>query len=215
MIPNILPPAKKYFAKFFTFCIRLWTRSLHIHIPTPCLNLLNQYLYTPKICAFWHNRLFIASELFLRYFKDITIYGLISPSKDGAWLAEIYRNIGICSIRGSSRRGGKEAFEEMATILNSGATIAITPDGPRGPRYCVKPGIAALAKETNIPILLGGIHIPHAWRCRSWDRFYIPKPFSHVTVQVQVITPESYASLSQQQLLKHIQTTLYKMNTKY
>jgi lysophospholipid acyltransferase (LPLAT)-like uncharacterized protein len=142
------------------------------------------------------------------------MYGLISPSKDGAWLTEIYKNIGIHSVRGSTQRGGKEAFREMVAVLRGGNSIAMTPDGPRGPKYVVKPGIALLAKETNVPIILAGIGISSAWRFRSWDEFYLPKPFSKIRLHFQIIAPEQYAALTPEKLLALIQHRLYGINAK-
>jgi lysophospholipid acyltransferase (LPLAT)-like uncharacterized protein len=211
---NWLSPVKRCFAKILTLFIKIWTKTIDIKINQEDLNLLQEYGNSAKICALWHNRLFIASELFRRYFRGTKMYGLISPSKDGAWLTEIYRNIGIHSVRGSTRRGGKEALAEMAIILGGGGSVTITPDGPRGPKYVAKPGIAALAKETNVPIILASIKIPSAWRLSSWDRFYLPKPFSRVTVKLHIIGPESYAAQTSEELLAQIQDTLYKINAK-
>ncbi|MDR1435017.1 MAG: lysophospholipid acyltransferase family protein [Puniceicoccales bacterium] len=211
---NWLSPLKQCFAKIITFLIRIWTKTLRIEISEGDLALLKQYHKTPKICALWHNRLFVASELFKRHFQGTKMYGLISPSRDGAWLTEIYKNMGICAVRGSTKRGGKAALLEMTGLLNEGHTIAITPDGPRGPKYNVKPGIAALAKETNTPIILGGIKIHSAWRFRSWDQFYLPKPFSSITVKLRIIYPETYAAQTCEELLTHIQNILYRINSK-
>jgi lysophospholipid acyltransferase (LPLAT)-like uncharacterized protein len=214
LIVNCLSPLKQCFAKVISFLIKIWTRTLRIKISEKDLVLLEQHHKTPKICALWHNRLFVASELFKRHFQGTKRYDLISPSRDGAWLAEIYKNMGICAVRGSTKRGGKAALLEMKGLLGEGHSIAITPDGPRGPKYSVKPGIAALAKETNTPIILGGIKIHSAWRFRSWDQFYLPKPFSSITVKIKIIHPETYATQTSEELLARIQNILYGINSK-
>jgi lysophospholipid acyltransferase (LPLAT)-like uncharacterized protein len=211
---NWLSPLKRFLAKILTFFIHLWNRTLRIEISDSDLQLLRKYVPAAKICALWHNRLFVASELFRRYFRGDRMYGLISPSRDGAWLTEIYRNVGIGAVRGSTKRGGRTALMEMGDLLAKGHTIALTPDGPRGPKYIVKPGIAALAKESNVPILLAGVWVHRGWRFRSWDRFYLPKPFSLLTVTFRVIKPEIYHSHTAEQLRTLIQNTLYKINGK-
>jgi lysophospholipid acyltransferase (LPLAT)-like uncharacterized protein len=211
---NWLSPVKRCFAKILTFMIKIWTRTVRIEISQQDLNWLKKYSTSAKICALWHNRLFVASELFQRYFQGTKMYGLISPSKDGAWLTEIYRNMGIHSVRGSTKRGGKAALEEMVNILGEGHSIAITPDGPRGPKYVAKLGIAALAKETRAPIILASIRMVNAWRFNSWDQFYLPKPFSQITVKFHVITAESYATQTAEELLARIQDVLFKINAK-
>jgi lysophospholipid acyltransferase (LPLAT)-like uncharacterized protein len=205
---------KRCLASVLTFFIKIWTKTLRIEISRSDLELLQIYRHSAKICALWHNRLFVASELFKRYFQGTKMYGLISPSKDGAWLAEIYGNIGIHAIRGSAKRGGQAALVSMTEILKRGHTITITPDGPRGPKYVAKAGIATLAKETKVPVILGGIKIQNAWRFNSWDRFYLPKPFSRIDVHLHVITPETYAFQTTKQLLRHIGNKLYKINAK-
>lgn len=211
---NWLSPAKKLLAKLLAASLKMWSKTLHIEIDEKSLQLLKTYDHTPKVCALWHNRLFIASHLFQKYFQGTKMYGLISPSRDGAWLSEIYRNIGIHAIRGSTQRGGRNAFLEMVDAIREGHTVTITPDGPRGPRYFVKPGIAMLAQEMRVPIVLAGVKIRRAWRFNSWDRFYLPKPFSRISVTLRVILPEQYAQSSIEQLQKSIQNNLCKINAK-
>jgi lysophospholipid acyltransferase (LPLAT)-like uncharacterized protein len=57
--------------------------------------------------------------------------------------------------------------------------LCITPDGPRGPRRRVHPGIAYLSSTTGLPIVCGGLAYSHCWRAKSWDRFAVPRPYSH------------------------------------
>jgi lysophospholipid acyltransferase (LPLAT)-like uncharacterized protein len=211
---NWLSPAKKLFAKLITVFLKIWTRTLRIEIDEKSLQLLKIYRHRPKVCALWHNRLFIAAHLFQKYFHGIKMYGLISPSRDGAWLSEIYRNMGIHAIRGSTQRGGHSAFMEMVDAIKEGHTVTITPDGPRGPRYLVKPGIITLAKETHVPILIGSIRIHNAWRFNSWDRFYLPKPFSRISLACHVMLPQNYIALNDKQFQKLIQSILIKSNAK-
>jgi lysophospholipid acyltransferase (LPLAT)-like uncharacterized protein len=211
---NWLSPVKKLLAKLLAILLKMWSKTLHIEIDEKSLQLLETYRHTPKVCALWHNRLFIASHFFQKYFQGTKMYGLISPSKDGAWLSEVYRNMGIHAIRGSTRRGGRNALLEMIDAISQGHTVTITPDGPRGPRYFAKPGIAMLAQETHAPIMLAGIQIYRAWRFSSWDRFYLPKLFSRISVTFRMILPEHYAEHSVEQLQKSIQNVLNKINAK-
>ncbi|MDR0418206.1 MAG: lysophospholipid acyltransferase family protein [Puniceicoccales bacterium] len=209
-----LSPAKKLLVKLLTILLKMWSQTLRIEIDEKSLQLFKTYRQRPKVCVLWHNRLFIASHLFQKYFQGIKMYGLISPSRDGAWLSEVYRNMGIHAIRGSTQRGGRNALIEMIDAVKKGHTVTITPDGPRGPRYFVKPGIITLAKETHVPILIAGIRMHNAWRFNSWDRFYLPKPFSRISVTCGIILPENYAKLSARQLQKSIQTLLNQINAK-
>ncbi|MDR0351670.1 MAG: lysophospholipid acyltransferase family protein [Puniceicoccales bacterium] len=192
--------------------IRLWNKTLKIKLSDEAKIFFISEKDTPKIYAFWHNRLFIASEIYKRYIAHSNIYGLISPSKDGAWLAEIYRSIGIKAIRGSSKRRGREALVELENLLNCGCSCALTPDGPRGPRYVAKAGIANLAKKVGVPIVLIGYNFTAAWRLKSWDKFYIPKPFSKIHINITILEPHQYKNLSEKELLSLIQKELIYLN---
>ncbi len=62
-----------------------------------------------------------------------------------------------------------------------GSHLALTPDGPRGPRRRLQPGLIFLASHAGFPIVPVGIGFTRAWRAKSWDRFAIPRPFSTIT----------------------------------
>jgi lysophospholipid acyltransferase (LPLAT)-like uncharacterized protein len=76
----------------------------------------------------------------------------------------------------------------LVDVLRAGHDIGITPDGPRGPCYELKPGALIVARRTQASLLLVGAEFHSAWRMKSWDRFYLPKPFSRVTMRCVVVT---------------------------
>jgi lysophospholipid acyltransferase (LPLAT)-like uncharacterized protein len=41
--------------------------------------------------------------------------------------------------------------------------------------------------------LLVGAEFTAAWRLGSWDRFYLPRPFSRVRMRCEVLSPEQLA----------------------
>ena len=71
--------------------------------------------------------------------------------------------------------------------MRAGHDIGITPDGPRGPMYEVKPGALVVTRRTNSPMLLIGAEFMWAKRLRSWDRIYIPWPFSRVVMRCTIL----------------------------
>mgnify|MGYP000968269755 FL=1 len=77
--------------------------------------------------------------------------------------------------------------------LRAGHDIGITPDGPRGPCYELKPGSVIVTRRARSPMLLVGGEFTSAWRLRSWDRFYLPKPFSRVRMRCEVVPAEQLA----------------------
>ncbi|MDF1752092.1 MAG: lysophospholipid acyltransferase family protein [Verrucomicrobiales bacterium] len=145
------------------------------------------------IWCFWHNRIFAMPPAYRRYLKSRSGAVLTSPSNDGAMIATTLKCFGVDAVRGSSSRGGIKALLSLKKWIANGFDVAITPDGPRGPRYILAPGLIMLAQKTGAAILPIRIDYSDFWRLRSWDQFQIPKPFSKITVTfepLQFIDPE-------------------------
>ena len=173
--------------------LRAWTLSLKIEFSALTRHQLGD-IKTPVVFVIWHNRLFIAAEMFRRHRRDRGVYGLVSPSRDGAWLEAFFSLVGIRTVRGSSHKRGREAAHGLVEVIKAGHDIGITPDGPKGPMYQFKPGGVVIAKRTGVPLVLLGSAYESAWQFSSWDRFYLPHPFSRVRVAYDVVTSEEIAS---------------------
>lgn len=143
----------------------------------------------PVAFVLWHNRLFLVAEFHRRYRGGRPVYGLVSASLDGAWLAAFFSLVGMRAVRGSSSRGGREAAAALVGVLRAGHDVGITPDGPRGPCYDFKPGALIVARETSTPLLLVGAEFGPAWRLGSWDGFYLPRPFTRIRVRCELAAP--------------------------
>ena len=133
----------------------------------------------PVIYALWHGRLLPLTY----YHRNRDITAIISQSEDGEYIARVVEGWGYETVRGSTSRGGGSALRGLVKAARSGSSLAITPDGPRGPRQQLQPGVITVAQMTGLPIipLAGGCS--RAWWPGTWDRFCVPKPFSTVTVQ--------------------------------
>ena len=107
---------------------------------------------------------------------------LVSEARDGLYLAEYARHLGYGKVTGSSTRGGVRALLGAVKALQSGTPVAVTPDGPRGPRRTVKPGALAAAQRAGVPVLPIHAGASRAWRLSSWDRFMIPKPLARLMI---------------------------------
>ena len=167
-------------------------RTLRIEIDDRCGALKNPP-DAPMLWAFWHNRIFVVPTVWRKYLPERSGAVLTSASKDGAILAETLRCFGAASVRGSSSRRGAAASRELVEWINAGFDIAITPDGPRGPKYQLAPGLIRLASATGARILPVSVEYTNAWRMKSWDQFRIPKPFSKVRVtlhEFEILPPE-------------------------
>jgi lysophospholipid acyltransferase (LPLAT)-like uncharacterized protein len=174
--------------------VRLWCRTLRIALDEPSRILMAR---TDRAAVFtlWHNRLFIAAEIYRRFRRGKHLYALVSASKDGAWLSAFFGVVGMRTVRGSSSRFGREALHSLAEKLHTGEDIGITPDGPRGPCYDLKGGGIILARRTGATTILVGMRFNRAWRLPSWDRFYLPRPFSRITVIAEEWSAERLAEM--------------------
>ncbi len=132
------------------------------------------------ILTCWHE--FIIPGILSHYGKPYM--ALTSYSKDGDMVGEVLKLSGQSLVRGSSSKGGKEAREILYPRLENGESLAISVDGPRGPRRKVQPGVVDLARKTGVPILPFCVLASKSWVFKkSWDQTILPKPFSKVTVQ--------------------------------
>ncbi len=115
---------------------------------------------------------------------------LISRSGDGERIARVMKRWGIDSVRGSSHRKSLTGLRQSVRTLTGGRNVIITPDGPRGPREIVKPGIAQISLVSGVPIVPITAIPRTAWYLRSWDRFMIPAPFTRIEMRYgQPIVP--------------------------
>ena len=128
----------------------------------------------PFILAFWHGRLLMMPA----GYSGKRAAALISLHQDGELISRTMKYFGFKSIRGSTTRGGFSAMREMLRAYQERYDIGITPDGPRGPRYCVQSGIIELARRTGMPIIPVTFSASRKKIFRSWDRFLLPYPFS-------------------------------------
>lgn len=132
----------------------------------------------PFIFVLWHGRLL---PLTYRHRRQ-GISTLISASRDGEHIARVVRRWGYRVVRGSSSSGGGEALRRLVRELRRGRLLAITPDGPRGPRQRLKPGAVMAARLGGAPLLPLSAGCSRAWWLGGWDRFLVPKPFAAVRV---------------------------------
>ena len=136
----------------------------------------------PVIFALWHDHLSLCMKVYESFVRPRAtrdhLAALISASKDGALLAAILETFGVRAVRGSSSRRGGQALLELTAWAGRGYDLAVTPDGPRGPRHVAQEGVMVLAQITGLPIVPYSCHLGRKLRLRSWDRFQIPLPFS-------------------------------------
>jgi lysophospholipid acyltransferase (LPLAT)-like uncharacterized protein len=133
------------------------------------------------LCS-WHQQFFS----FVRHFRGYRAFRpalMISQSADGSLIAGVARRMGWQTVRGSSSRDGFKAMLGMIRHVRDHHLGAHIVDGPRGPAGVIKKGVIHMARETGAALVPVYAEAERAWRFRSWDRFFVPKPFSRVCIR--------------------------------
>jgi lysophospholipid acyltransferase (LPLAT)-like uncharacterized protein len=132
----------------------------------------------PHVFLLWHEALL--PLLWQHRGQGISI--VVSEAREGRYLSDFAASLGYRALHGSSTRGGARALLGAVRELRAGRAVAFTPDGPRGPRRELKPGVVAAAQRGGAPIVPLHAEADRAWRLHSWDRLMIPKPGARVWV---------------------------------
>ena len=129
----------------------------------------DRYIY-----SIWHENLLVPAA----GFGHPSLAVLVSKHADGQLLSAVARYMGMTIVAGSTGRGGVNALRRLVDSDAPWRHLAVTPDGPRGPRRVLQPGILYVAAKTGMKIVPTGIACTRLWRLKSWDRFVVPKPFA-------------------------------------
>ncbi|MBV9734673.1 MAG: lysophospholipid acyltransferase family protein [Acidisphaera sp.] len=134
----------------------------------------------PAIAAFWHERLPMMPMLWLMARRRGTTAGmhvLVSRHRDGRFIGAVVSRFAVHVVHGSSSRGGAAGVRTLLGLLERGDQVALTPDGPRGPRRRAAPGVAQIAALAGVPVLPCGAQTTRRRVLESWDRMVVPLPF--------------------------------------
>ena len=166
----------------------------------------------PCIFALWHNSALIHVQCVGRARLTRKMVVLTSASRDGAALASFVEVFGFGAVRGSSSRRARAALVGSLRALKGGMSLGITPDGPRGPRYVVQPGVIKLAQLSGVPIIVARSRCSHEWHLKTWDRFRIPVPFSRVvfTIEEGIEVPRESTDAEQEEMRIELERRMRK-----
>lgn len=145
---------------------------------------------SPCFVVCWHSRLLMLPFLYPPERKAVA---LVSPSTDGDILSSFLLRKGRGVIRGSSRKGALTAVTEILKHLDRGYDVAVTLDGPIGPKQKAKPGIVHMAMKYKIPVFPLSYTAMDFLTLPTWDRMILPLPFSRALAQYHPLlhlTPE-------------------------
>ncbi len=153
---------------------RLWT-------PTLRFSKIGSPPEPPGVIVTWHRKLWGAVYAYVGY----DVVGLASRHADAEPIARILTDLGFGVVRGSTTRGGVSGTLGLIKALKKGRFVAITPDGPRGPKGVFQPGAWTLSRKLEIPLIYTGVGYSNFVRFGTWDRFELPLPFSRVVVVIR------------------------------
>ena len=129
----------------------------------------------PFIACFWHGRMVMMRAAMPR---RATMHILVSGHRDGRLITRAAEHLGARAVTVSSKGGGATAVRSMQRLLNEGHSVAVTPDGPRGPRMRAKMGAIKTAQMSGAPIVPLSGTVSRRRILSSWDRFCLAYPFA-------------------------------------
>ena len=166
------------------------------------------------IFAIWHNRLVLSLVIYDRYVlrrdRKRKLAAVASASRDGGLVAAIIERFGVRPVRGSSSRRAAQALREMVVLAEQGYDLAITPDGPRGPRYSLPEGVISTAQLTGLMIVPVAYHLNWKICLKTWDRFQIPLPFARcdITTGRTLRVPRTVTDAERAELRQQLETEM-------
>jgi len=167
----IQPRTVEFWARFGALVFRCWMRTCkyRFYFDDPAADPREQL--KPGIYLMWHEMMLLPAQLG----RQIPFSVLVSRHQDGELISRVLNLLGFATVRGSTNRQGFSALREL---MRQGKVthLAITPDGPRGPRRVLQPGCIFLASRTGMPIIPIGLAFRDCWRAKSWDSMAVPVP---------------------------------------
>lgn len=170
---NILPFILQFFVRFIYF-----TSKKEFHFPS------NISSDETLLIAMWHGDLLMQPHNYRAFRKDGNIKVIVSEHKDGIIIRKVCNYLGVYDIQGSSSKGGVRALRAALKEIKNGVDVAITPDGPRGPRFSVADGLVAISQKTKTRIIALNSYPTSYWQINSWDKFVVPKPFGTINFYI-------------------------------
>ncbi|NPU83325.1 MAG: lysophospholipid acyltransferase family protein [Syntrophaceae bacterium] len=134
------------------------------------------------LAAIWHQRIISVIGYAVRFglYRPAV---MISGSRDGDLIADMFSHLKFRPVRGSSSHNGRKALAAMVDDLKIHPFAVHVLDGPKGPPGVIKPGLIVLARHSGVPVTPVYIAVNRAWVLKSWDRMVVPKPFSRVMIR--------------------------------
>jgi hypothetical protein len=217
----VVPHAPKWHQRLAAWAIFLSIRAVSLTLRYRWRDTSGFFNKPPSgqaVYCVWHNRLVLCMIAYWSYTQRFSgtpgLAAMVSASKDGGFLTGVLECFRVEPVRGSSSRRGHQALLELTTWAERGYDLAITPDGPRGPRYVVQDGVTSLAQLTGLPIVPFSYHLRWKIQVKSWDRFQIPLPFSRCEMNFgpPIRVPREATAAEREELRLRLESSLLALS---
>lgn len=198
---------KKLLVLFLSFILKFYVSLLFLFakvkfdVSKESANIIKKKAF---IILFWHDRLLLFPHIVAKYYKR-KAYAIVSSHKDGKYLIDFLSVYGHKAIAGSSNRDPIKTLRSALKVLKRGDGIAITPDGPRGPRHKLHSNVVALSLMCNVPIILCSYSASYAKIFKSWDKFILPIPFLTKKLFIEIMPPIYVDKFSDSEIIKDVE----------
>jgi len=194
------------------FLLRLWNASCHVvHREHEERELAALKQYGGCIYPTWHQRMW----WFFQDFGARHVTMMVSRSKAGEYANALGLKLGFYSVRGSGTRDGSAAMRELIDLLNrrEGHKAGMMADGSKGPARELKMGTIKIARETGLPIIPMMCGAKRRIVFKSWDRYFLPVPFTKIVVLhgEPVFVPPDADEQQMEDLRRHVTAVMNEM----
>jgi lysophospholipid acyltransferase (LPLAT)-like uncharacterized protein len=160
----------------------------------------------PFIVCLWHDRLMMAPCVW-KWKKQLHV--LASNHADGRLMAEVVKRFSMPTVFGSTGKNGMNAAKKLIRLVRAGEYVAIIPDGPKGPRHRLAPGVVAVSRLTKADILPFSYCVKKFYRFNSWDKFIFVWPFNRgVMVWEKPISAIELNEMSEEEAMKYVESRI-------
>ena len=161
----------------------VWATSRLTVEPTSSEVLFDRH--APLIATTWHSEAFLLPLLRPRAHPvDV----MVSRAGDGELISRSLHKLGCGTVRGSGstdparmfQKGSVAAFRGLKAALDNRHSVLLTADFNASTRGTVSPGVVALARVSQRPIVPLVVVTSNRLRLGSWDRTALNLPFSRI-----------------------------------
>lgn len=142
----------------------------------------------PLILAAWHGMTMMLAGFFLGHYNLHNLVLILPDDWRGETLTHWAKRLGVTpfpmNLHGDATMSAARKLAELVKLVKKGHDCYITPDGPDGPAYHIKPGVAYIAQKSQAIILPVGAYTRTGYRLNRWDQYVVPRPFSRIAIVI-------------------------------